>query len=164
MSPSAEKLLRAVIEKNPDQSIKGLACLALGRYLKHQSERVRSIREDPESAKRWETMFLEEGADKESFSRFIARDPDALMKEAEAVFERTIKEFGGRQPGDGERGRLQQGCPGRALRDPRPVRRQARTGDRRPGHRRQAVQAQRLQGQGGCRRLLGNLVRVVPWT
>jgi RNA polymerase sigma factor (sigma-70 family) len=94
VSPSAEKLLRAVIEKNPDRPIKGLACLALGRYLKHQSERVRSIRENPESIKSWEAMFLEEGADKEYFSRFINRDPDALMKQAEAVFERTVKEFG----------------------------------------------------------------------
>ena len=95
VSPSAEKLLRAVIEKNPDRPIKGLACLALGQYLKQQSERVRGIRENPESVKQWETMFLEEGADKEYFFRFIGRDPDVLMKEAEAVFERTIKDFGG---------------------------------------------------------------------
>ena len=71
-------------------------CLALGRYLKHQSERVRGIRENPESVKQWETMFLKEGADKEYFSRFINMDPDALLKEAEVVFERTIKEFGGK--------------------------------------------------------------------
>jgi RNA polymerase sigma factor (sigma-70 family) len=94
VSPSAEKLLRAVIEKYPDRSIKGLAYGKLGRYLKHQAEQLRAIREDPESVKRWETMFLEEGADKEYFSRFINRDPDALMKEAEAVLERTLKEFG----------------------------------------------------------------------
>ena len=95
VSPSAEKLLRAVVEKSPYQPFRGLACLALGRYLKHQSEQVRGIRDNPASIKQWETMFLEEGADKEYFARFIKRDPDALMKEAEAVFERTIKEFGG---------------------------------------------------------------------
>ena len=94
VSPSAERLLRAVIENGHDQPIKGMACLALGRYLKQQSERVRRIKGDPESVKRWEAKFLEEGADKESFARFIARDPDALIKEAEAMFERTIKEFG----------------------------------------------------------------------
>jgi RNA polymerase sigma factor (sigma-70 family) len=93
VSPSVEKLLHAVIDKSPDQPIKGMASLALGRFLKQQSLRVRSIRESPESAQRWETMFLEEGADKQSFSQFIARDPDALLKEAEVVFERTIKEF-----------------------------------------------------------------------
>jgi hypothetical protein len=68
VSTSAEKLLRAVVEKSPHPPIRGLACLFLGRYLKHQAERVRAIHEDPESVKRWETMFLEEGADKEYFS------------------------------------------------------------------------------------------------
>jgi RNA polymerase sigma factor (sigma-70 family) len=56
VSPSAEKLLRAVIEKNPDSTFKGWTCLALGRYFKHWSERVRRIRDDPESAKGWEAM------------------------------------------------------------------------------------------------------------
>jgi peroxiredoxin len=94
VSTSSEKLLRAVVEKSPDQSVRGLACLALGRYLKHQAERVLTIREDPELVKRWETKFVDEGAGNEYFVRFINRDPDALMKEAESVFERTIKEFG----------------------------------------------------------------------
>jgi len=94
-SPAAEKLIRAVVEKNPDQYIKGLACLALGRYLKHQSDRVRDIRDDPEAAKAWEAIFVEEGSGKESFTRFRGRDPDAMMKEAEAIFERIGKEFGG---------------------------------------------------------------------
>ena len=47
----------------------------------------------PKSARRWEAMYLEEGAGKESFTRFIERDPDALMKRAEAALERTLKEF-----------------------------------------------------------------------
>ena len=94
LSPSAEKLLRAVIEKNPDPTFKGWACLALGRYFKHRSELVRRIRDDPESAKAWEATFLQEAGDKEYFSRFVGRNPDGLMTEAEAAFERTIKEFG----------------------------------------------------------------------
>jgi hypothetical protein len=94
--------MRAVIEKNSDQYIKGLACLALGRYLKHQSDRVRDIRDDAEAAKAWEAVFVEEGSDKESFTRFRARDPDAMMKEAEAIFERIGKEFGS-LPSQGDR-------------------------------------------------------------
>jgi peroxiredoxin len=93
VSASAEKLLRAVIEKNPNRPLKGRACLALGRYLKRQSERVRSIREDPESAKAWEAMFLQDGADKATFARFKESDPDALLAQAEAALERTVKEF-----------------------------------------------------------------------
>ena len=92
-SASAEKLLRAVIEKNPNRSLKGRAYLALGRYLKRQSERVRTIREDPESAKVWEAKFLQDGADKETFAQFKESDPDALLAQAEAAFERTVKEF-----------------------------------------------------------------------
>jgi hypothetical protein len=36
VSTSAEKLLQAVVEKSPHQPVRGLACLALGRYLKHK--------------------------------------------------------------------------------------------------------------------------------
>ncbi len=93
VSPSMERLFRAVIEKDPNPYTRGLACLWLGRYLKHHSERVRSLREDPESARWWEARYLEEGAGKESFTRFIERDPDALMKRAEAALERALKEF-----------------------------------------------------------------------
>jgi RNA polymerase sigma factor (sigma-70 family) len=96
-SPSAEKLLRAVVEKGTDDTIKGMACLALGRYFKHQSERAVGIRDNVESAKRWEAMLLEDGVDKEGVARFMAflgRGPDALMRQAEAAFERAIKQFG----------------------------------------------------------------------
>jgi RNA polymerase sigma factor (sigma-70 family) len=96
-SPSTERLLRAVVEKNPDRYVRGLACLALGQYLKNQSERVRGNREDPESARRWEAMFVEEGAGKKYFDQFMARDPDVLLTQAEAAFERTLNEFT-RQP------------------------------------------------------------------
>jgi RNA polymerase sigma factor (sigma-70 family) len=92
-SPSMERLFRAIVEKDPNAYTRGLACLWLGRYLKHHSERVRSLREDPESARRWEARYLEEGAGKESFIRFIERDPDALMKGAEAALERSLSEF-----------------------------------------------------------------------
>jgi peroxiredoxin len=76
------------------RSVKGLACLALGRYLKNQSERLRVIREDPEESRRWEALSLEEGSTREGLARFLAKDPDALLKEAEAMFERTAGEFG----------------------------------------------------------------------
>jgi thiol-disulfide isomerase/thioredoxin len=48
-----------------------------------------------------EAMFIEEGSSKEGFARFSRRDPDALLKEAEAVLQRTIKEFGD-VPGGGD--------------------------------------------------------------
>ena len=93
VSPSMERLFRAVIEKDPNPYTRGLACVWLGRYLKNQSERVRSLREDAETARWWEARYLEEGAGKERFTRFIQRNPDALMKRAEAALEQALKEF-----------------------------------------------------------------------
>ncbi len=95
VAPAAETLIRAVIEKNTDPWVKGRACLALGQYLKRQAERIRDIREDPEAATAWEALFLEQGSDKEAFARFRDRDPDAMMKQAEASLERVAMEFKG---------------------------------------------------------------------
>ncbi|MGO9469461.1 MAG: sigma-70 family RNA polymerase sigma factor [Isosphaeraceae bacterium] len=100
VSPSMERLFRAVVEKDPNRYTRGLACLWLGQYLKNQSERVHSLREDPESARRWLARYLEEGAGKESFTRFIDRDADALMKRAEAALERTLNDFASGPAGD----------------------------------------------------------------
>jgi RNA polymerase sigma factor (sigma-70 family) len=94
-APAVVRLLRAVVDTNPDQYIRGMASLALAQYLKHQSERVRDIREDPEAARAWETIFLEQGSGKESFDRFRGRDPDSMMREAETILEQIGKEFGG---------------------------------------------------------------------
>jgi len=98
VSPSVEKLLRAVIEKNADPSIKGRACLALGQFLKEQSMRVRSIKEDPESVSAWRATFRKEGAPEESWARFLRQDPDALLTAAETMLERVVREFGN-EPG-----------------------------------------------------------------
>ncbi len=93
ISPTAGQFLRAVVDKNPDRFVRGMVCLWLGQYLKNQSRAVRSVQEDKETAAWWEAMFLDLGGDKESIERFRRRDPDVLMKEAEAAFERVVKEF-----------------------------------------------------------------------
>jgi peroxiredoxin len=93
LSPAAEKLFRAVIDKNPNRFVRGYACLWLGQYLRYQSEAVRRVREDKQNAAFLESMFLEKGGDKASFERFSRRDPDALMTRSEAAFERVVKEF-----------------------------------------------------------------------
>jgi hypothetical protein len=94
MSPAAEQLLRAIVAKNPDRDAKGAACLALGQYLKQQSELVRTLKTDPQQAQQLEAAYTAQSADKASFSRLRQRDPDALAKDAEAIFERAAKEFG----------------------------------------------------------------------
>ncbi len=93
LSPTTETLFRAVIDKNPDRFVRGYACLWLGQHLRSQSEAVLSVRTDKQDAAFLESMFLEEGGDKAAFERFSRRDPDALMTQAEAAFERVVKEF-----------------------------------------------------------------------
>jgi hypothetical protein len=85
-TPAAEKLLRLILEKNTDHNSQGQACLALGRYLNRKAEMARNLKEDPSRAKLYEPVF---GPGVLSRS-----DPDALAREAEKMFERTVKEFG----------------------------------------------------------------------
>jgi len=63
-SPQAERLLRAVLAKNPGHEAKGQACMALGQRLRREAE----------------------GVDSKEKS-------EAMLKEAETLLERVSKEF-----------------------------------------------------------------------
>jgi hypothetical protein len=93
-TPAAEKLLRGVIEKNPDRAAKGKASLALGQWLKHRAEIVQNMQADPGRIKQMDFYFTSQGFDKVEVTKLSQANPDVLMKEAEATFERTVKEFG----------------------------------------------------------------------
>jgi hypothetical protein len=69
LSPSEAgvKLLRAVLEKNPDREAKGQACLGLAKVLKSQSEMA---------------------------ARDKKPDADKLAKEAEKYFEEVVQKYG----------------------------------------------------------------------
>ena len=66
-SPEAEKLLRAVLEKNPDKNVQGQACLALAQNLKYQAEMAQRVKRP---------------------------DAEQLLQQAEKLFERVVKEYG----------------------------------------------------------------------
>jgi hypothetical protein len=91
-SPSAEKLIRAILQKNPSREVKGRACLALAQKLKQQAETVRALKTDPNAAQRYEAYYKNQGLGPE-FTALRQKDPDALTKEAEAMFERAAHEF-----------------------------------------------------------------------
>jgi hypothetical protein len=93
LSPSAEKLLRAILEKSPDREAKGRACLALGQYFKQQSELVRTLKTDPKRAEQLEAAYTSQGIDKSLFTALRQKESDALTKESEAMFERAANEF-----------------------------------------------------------------------
>ncbi|GAC1447715.1 MAG: hypothetical protein NVSMB9_30200 [Isosphaeraceae bacterium] len=100
-SPSAETLLRAILAKNPDRDAKGKACLALAQYLKRQSETIRAINDDPRQARQMEEFYAGQGISREKFEKLAQRDPEAMTSEAEAAFDRVVREFsdvkGGRE-------------------------------------------------------------------
>jgi len=93
-SPATEKLFHAIIDQSTYADIKGLACLSLGRYYKNLSEKVRSIKEDPDEAREWRAMMIEQGAAGEDFDRLVGRDPDALMQQADEALERAVNVYG----------------------------------------------------------------------
>ncbi|HXG09531.1 MAG TPA: hypothetical protein VNK04_07055 [Gemmataceae bacterium] len=66
-APGSEKLLRAVLEKNPDKNVQGQACLALAQNLKYQAEMAQRVKRP---------------------------DAEQLLQQAEKLFERVVKEYG----------------------------------------------------------------------
>jgi hypothetical protein len=91
-SPSADKLIRAILEKSPSREAKGRACLALAEKLKREAEEVRSIKDDAKRAQQIEARLKSLGRG-QVFTALSQKDPDALAKEAEALFERAAREF-----------------------------------------------------------------------
>ena len=149
-------------KRTPTHGSRGAPVL-LGQFLKRQAERIRDIREDPEAATAWEALFLEQGSDKEALARFRDRDPDAMMKQAEASLERVAKEFKGLPNysnilSNAAVTRTTENVSSelyeiRNLSVGKPAR------DHRRRHRRQVVQAQRLSRQGRLSHFLGRVVR-----
>jgi peroxiredoxin len=89
-SPAAETFMRAVLERNPEPEQRAIACYSLATLLRMQARFARHLRTHPDQAK---TYQAEHGAD--AITRFIHdKDADAAEKEAEALLERVVNEFG----------------------------------------------------------------------
>jgi hypothetical protein len=67
LSPSAEKLLRAIIAKNPDRVVQGQTCMLLADYLKRESELVRALKGDSPQARQMRSHYQMQGADEASY-------------------------------------------------------------------------------------------------
>jgi len=87
-SAQAEPFLKDVLAKNPDRGVRGQAALALGQYLKRQAETVRGLKEDPTRQPRLAAQY---GADR--VTQMMGQDPDAILKEAEKLFEGIAKDY-----------------------------------------------------------------------
>jgi peroxiredoxin len=89
-SPAAESLIRSVLARHPRREGRGLACHSLATLLRQQAKFARFLRAHPDQVKSYEA---DHGA--EAIARFLReKDPDAAGKEAEAVLERVVNEFG----------------------------------------------------------------------
>jgi peroxiredoxin len=91
-SPASEAYLRLVLEASPDVNTRGLACLGLAKLLDaRQLIAKRPWFDDADSPF---TAFLKGRNNPEWVAYIRASDPVALAAESEALYERTIAEFG----------------------------------------------------------------------
>jgi hypothetical protein len=84
-----ETFLRAVLEKNPKKEIQAEACLALAHYLNNRSQRLGLVLEQPGLAKEFADLF-----GREYLERLRREDHTKAIREAEALFERAMRDYG----------------------------------------------------------------------
>jgi hypothetical protein len=88
----AELFLRAAVERSPNTWVRALACFILGRH-QHQLVRLARYLDDPIRGKE-----VESNIGPENVHRIRAVNPDVAKREAEALYERTLKEFADLRP------------------------------------------------------------------
>ena len=87
-----EAFLRAAVERSPNLKVKSLSCFSLGRHQQELAWFARVLNH-PIRGKR-----IEEQLGPEKSHRLRSIKPEALEREAEALFERTIKEYADVRP------------------------------------------------------------------
>jgi peroxiredoxin len=88
--PDAERVLRLVLDENPNRDDRGAACYWLAHYLSRQAKMVRRFREDPAKMKVYERYTAATPID----ALVKEKDPDALDQASQALLERVASEFG----------------------------------------------------------------------
>jgi hypothetical protein len=107
--PSAERLLRSIVEKNPSRAIRGQASLCLARNLNRRAELIRQLQVDQEQAKRVRSFYEQIG-----YNEIVQEDPDVLVEKAVIQFEQTIQKFGDLKTKTGTLGQsAREECPDR---------------------------------------------------
>jgi hypothetical protein len=88
-SRNGEKLLRTMVAHAAMDDSKGKATFGLGQYLKRMAESIRTLKDQPEMLKDYEEAY-----GKEAIAQLRERDPDAMAKESEKLFETVADKFG----------------------------------------------------------------------
>jgi hypothetical protein len=84
----SRKFLQAVLEKNRHRPAQAQACLALAQQTENRLRLARQFKEQPNMAKRYENFM-----GKEAVEALVKAGPEKLSKEAEALYERIVKDF-----------------------------------------------------------------------
>jgi hypothetical protein len=92
-----ETFLRTVLEKNPHRDVRALACLSLAHFLSNRLQRVDLVRQQPDLAREFADLF-----GKEYLEDLLRQNRIRATKEAEALFEQAVKQYGNvKVPGGG---------------------------------------------------------------
>ena len=83
-----ETFLRTVLEKNPHREVQGTACLRLAQFLANRLERLDLLADQPDLAKRYDTLF-----GKDYMDALKRQDRARVIGEVEALYERTIAKY-----------------------------------------------------------------------
>ncbi len=94
-SPQVETCLRAAVERSKNPRVRALCCFSLGRCYQELATAARDLN-DPVRREIREEILDRFGP--VVIRRLRSLDPEKHTREAEACFDRTIKEFGDQQP------------------------------------------------------------------
>jgi len=83
-----ETFLRTVLEKNPHREVQGTACLRLAQLLANRVERLDLLKDQPELAQRYDTLF-----GKDYMDALKRQEREEVIGEAETFYERTIAKY-----------------------------------------------------------------------
>jgi hypothetical protein len=93
-SRATERLFREVLAKNPDRTLRCLACFHLARLLSVRASSIQFWKYFDPTQQDLGADILREGWGRDYKARLAKLDVDALEREAEALYRRTIAEFG----------------------------------------------------------------------
>jgi hypothetical protein len=92
-----ETFLRAVLGENPHREVRARACLALAHFLSNRLQRIDLTRGQPELAREFAGLYGEE-----YLAGLQRQGRGEATREAEALFERALRDFGDvKLPGGG---------------------------------------------------------------
>ena len=95
-SPQVETCLRAAVERSKNPKVRALCCFSLGRCYQELASAARDLNDPVRREIQEEILDTRFGP--VVIRRLRSLDPEKLTREADACFDRTIKEFGDQRP------------------------------------------------------------------